>query len=93
MITFGVVLHVPKFCPSRVIDSDDTIGLLGGHRAVTTGTIKLTILTLLDFPDLADTTISRPPPEPAGDLQMIVLDEIQNEDCIKEFRKATFKDI
>jgi hypothetical protein len=39
MTTFGVVFLVPKFLPSRVTESEDTIGLLGGHRAVTIGTI------------------------------------------------------
>jgi hypothetical protein len=47
----------------------------------------------MNLSDLADTAISKKSPEPAGDLQMMTLDEIQNEDCIEVLRNATFKEI
>ena len=93
MITFGAALFVPKFLPKRVIDCVDTIGRLGGKRAVTSGTPKLIILELRDDSDWAETTTPKAPPEPDGDLQITLLDEIQSEDCIEVLRSKTFKDI
>jgi len=92
-MTLGAVLLTPKFSPRRVIDCEDTIGRLGGQRAVTKGTLKLTRLKPKDIPDWAETTTFKEPPDPAGDLPMITLDEIQKEDCIEVCRNKTIKDM
>ena len=93
MITLGAVFLIPKFLPRRVIDCEDTMGRLGGQRAVTTGTLKLTRLKPKDIPDWAETTTFKAPPDPAGDLPIIALDEIQKEERIEVCRNKTFKDI
>jgi hypothetical protein len=57
------------------------------------GTLKLTKFKPRDFPDLVDTATSNAAPKPAGDLQMMTLDEIQNDDAIEVLRNATIKEI
>jgi len=93
IITFGVVFLTPKFLPSRVIACVEAIGRLGGHRPVTEGMLKLTRFTLRDLPDCAETSKSKAPPKPEGDLQMMTLDEIQTEDSIEVLCNVTLKEI
>lgn len=93
MITFGIAFLTPKFLPKSVIACVEAMGRLGGHRPDTVGMLKLTKFELRDFPDCAEATMSKAPPEPDGDLQMRALHEIHCEDSIEVLCIATFKEI